>query len=80
MALQDVTMFCCVHAQVCIISVITSIVLFALPLGGCCHACDSGNPEHCVKSEDRAKSHYTECGTSQCWLTAQFWLVMRHHG
>jgi hypothetical protein len=37
--------------QVCLISVITSVVLFALPLGGCCHACDSGNTEHCVKSE-----------------------------
>lgn len=41
----------CDPVQVCLISVITSVVLFALPLGGRCHACDSGNTEHCVKSE-----------------------------
>lgn len=41
----------CDPVQVCVISVITSVVLFALPLGGRCHACDSGNTEHCVKSE-----------------------------
>lgn len=40
-----------VLVQVCIISVITSVILFALPLAGRCHACDSGNKEHCVKSE-----------------------------
>jgi hypothetical protein len=59
MDLQDVSVLCCMHAQVCIISIITSIVLFALPLGGRCHSCDSGNPEHCVKSEGRAKSHHS---------------------
>lgn len=37
--------------QVCVISVITSVILFALPLAGRCHTCDSGNTEHCVKSE-----------------------------
>jgi hypothetical protein len=40
-----------VLVQVCIISVITSVILFALPLAGRCHACDSANKEHCVKSE-----------------------------
>ena len=37
--------------QVCVLSVVTSVVLFALPLGGRCHACDTGDVNHCVKSE-----------------------------
>lgn len=35
----------------CVLSVLTSVTLFALPLGGRCHACDSGNTDHCVRSE-----------------------------
>lgn len=38
--------------QVCVISVLTSVVLFALPLGGRCHVCDSENTAHCVKSKE----------------------------
>lgn len=40
-----------VHVQVCVISIITSIVLFAVPLGGRCKTCDTQDPEHCVKGE-----------------------------
>uniref|UniRef100_A0A383VTF4 Chloride channel protein n=1 Tax=Tetradesmus obliquus TaxID=3088 RepID=A0A383VTF4_TETOB len=35
--------------EVCVISIITSIVLFAVPLGGRCKTCDTQDPEHCVK-------------------------------
>lgn len=37
-------------AEVCALSVLTSVILFALPLGGRCHACDTGQSDHCVKS------------------------------
>ena len=35
--------------EVCVLSVITSTVFFALPLAGHCHACDTQDPTHCVK-------------------------------
>jgi hypothetical protein len=35
-------------SQVCLLSVLTSILFFALPLGGRCRACTSTDPEHCV--------------------------------
>jgi hypothetical protein len=44
------------HAQVCVISIITSIVLFAVPLGGRCKKCDTQDPSHCVKGETTSRS------------------------
>jgi hypothetical protein len=35
--------------QVCVLSIITSILFFALPLAGRCHKCDTQDPTHCVK-------------------------------
>jgi hypothetical protein len=37
--------------QVCVLSIITSILFFALPLAGRCHDCDTENPQHCVKGK-----------------------------
>eukprot|EP00878_Enallax_costatus_P010897 GHUV01011381.1.p1 GENE.GHUV01011381.1~~GHUV01011381.1.p1 ORF type:complete len:670 (+),score=126.18 GHUV01011381.1:946-2955(+) len=39
--------------EVCVISVITSIVLFAMPLGGRCHKCDTDTLDHCVVGASR---------------------------
>jgi chloride channel 7 len=33
---------------VCVLSVITSVLFFALPLGGRCRACTNSDPEHCM--------------------------------
>jgi hypothetical protein len=45
--------------QVCVLSVITSTVLFVLPLGGRCHTCGTGDVDHCVKSEWGRPCPYT---------------------
>lgn len=42
--------------QVCVLSIITSIVFFALPLAGRCHECDTEDPAHCVRGESAASS------------------------
>ena len=47
-------------AEVCALSVVTSVVFFALPLAGHCHACDTQDPTHCVKGAARCV-----CG---CWV------------
>ncbi|KAJ9522064.1 hypothetical protein QJQ45_005109 [Haematococcus lacustris] len=42
--------------EVCIISIATSIIFYILPVMGSCKACDSQDPDHCIRGEVKFKS------------------------
>lgn len=56
--------------QVCVLSVITSIIRFALPLAGRCRPCDGQDPDHCVSGTGAmAASLLVRVPCDQCGLT-----------
>jgi hypothetical protein len=58
---------CAMSTQVCVLSVITSIIRFALPLAGRCRPCDAQDPDHCVSGR--------RLGTNQ-WFKFAFYNVI----
>lgn len=49
--------------QVCILSVLTSILFFALPLGGRCRACNNADADHCLSDGTKFRTfHGYHCG------------------